>query len=85
MTFIFHVLLPYVCDPSLCWVKFCSDCFRQYFSFGRQNKWSLIALDRLSSYTIMSVWEFAWAASALVVLDEWSSYRGRGGRLNRFH
>ena len=25
--------------------------------------------------------EFAWAVSALVALDEWSSYRG--GRLNR--
>ena len=30
----------------------------------------------------MIAWEFAWADSVLVVLDEWSSYRG--GRLNRF-
>ena len=30
----------------------------------------------------MAVWEFAWADSTLVVLDEWLSYRG--GRLNRF-
>ena len=29
--FIFHVLLPYVCFPFLCWVKFCSGCFRQAF------------------------------------------------------
>ena len=39
-------------------------------------------LDRWSSYTVMVVWDFAWANSALVVLDEWLSYRG--GRLNRF-
>ena len=42
----------------------------------------MVALDRWSSYTVTIVWEFAWADSALVVLDEWSSYRG--GRLNRF-
>ena len=30
----------------------------------------------------MIVWEFAWADSALVVLDEWSIYRGC--RMNRF-
>ena len=42
----------------------------------------LVALDRLSSYTIMIAWEFAWADSAFVVLEEWSFYRS--GRLNRF-
>ena len=31
------------------------------------------------SYTVAIVWEFAWADSGLVVLEEWSSYRG--GRL----
>ena len=36
----------------------------------------------MSSYTVMIVWEFAWADSALVVLDEWSPYRG--DHLNRF-
>ena len=30
----------------------------------------------------MIVWELTWADSALVVLDEWSSYRV--GRLSRF-
>ena len=35
-----------------------------------------------SSYTVTIVWEFAWVDSALVVLDEWLSYRG--GYLNRF-
>ena len=30
----------------------------------------------------MIVWKFAWVDIALVVLDEWSPYRG--GRLNRF-
>ena len=33
-----YALLP-VCFPFLCWVKFCSDCFRQgFFSLGRQKK-----------------------------------------------
>ena len=45
--------------------------------------WSLVALDRWSSYTATIIWEFAWVDSALVVLDEWLFYRG--GRLNRFH
>ena len=39
-------------------------------------------LDRWSSYTVMIVWGFAWADSALVVLDKWSSYGV--GCLNRF-
>ena len=40
-------------------------------------------LDRCSSYTVMIVWEFAWADSALVILDKWSSYGS--GCLSRFH
>ena len=54
----------------------------RFFSFGRHKKWSLVALDRWSSYTVTIVWEFARADPVLAVLDEWSSYRG--GRLNRF-
>ena len=53
-----------------------------FFSFRRQKKWSLVALNRWSSYTVTIVRGFAGADSALVVLDEWSSYRG--GRLSRF-
>ena len=53
-----------------------------FFSFGRQKKWSLVALDRWSSYTVTILWEFAWGDSAQVALGEWSSYRG--GRLSRF-
>ena len=68
----------------LCCIKFFSGCFRQgFFSFGRQKKWSLVALNRWSSNTVTIVWEFAGADSALVVLDKWSSYRG--GCLNRFN
>ena len=64
-------------------VKFCGGCLRQvFFSFGRQEKWSLVALDRCSSDTVTIGWKFAWTDSALVVLDEWPSYRG--GRLNTF-
>ena len=54
----------------------------RFFSFGRQKKWSLVALDWWLSYTVTVAWEIAWVDSALVVLDEWSSYRG--GHLNRF-
>ena len=68
--------------PFLWWIKFCSGCFRQVFSFQEQKEWSLVALDRWSSYIVTIPWELAWEDSALVVLDEWSSYRG--GRLNRF-
>ena len=39
-------------------------------------------LNRWSSNTVMIVQEFALEDSALVVLDEWLSYRG--GRLNMF-
>ena len=65
------------CSHFLCWIKFCTGSFRQgFFSFGGQKKWSLVALDRWSSYTVTIVWELAWAVSALVVLDEGLSYRG---------
>ena len=68
--------------PYFRWIKFWSGCFRQvFFSSGGQKEWSLVALDRWSSYTVTTVWKFAWAYSALIDLDEWSSYRG--GRLNR--
>ena len=70
-TFILYILLIYVCFLFLCWVKFC---FRQaFFHLGDKKRWSLVALDRWSSYTVTTVWEFAWGGSALVVLDEWSS------------
>ena len=46
---------------------------RVFFRLGGQNKWSLVMLDICSSYTVTVVWKFAWANSALVVLDEWSS------------
>ena len=63
--------------------KVFSGCFRQaFFHLGDQKKCSLIAFNRWSSYTVTIVREFAGADSALVVLDEWSSYRG--GRLNKF-
>ena len=34
-------------------------------------------LDRWLSYTVMIVWEFAWADSALVILDEWLSFKSQ--------
>ena len=70
------------CLPFLHWMEFCSGCYRQgFFHFG-DKKWSLVALDRLLSYTVMIVWELAWVDSALVVLNNWSPYRG--GRISRF-
>ena len=71
------------CFPFLCWIKFCSGCFRQvFFHLGDKKKWLLVVLGRLLSYTVMFVWELAQADSALVILDEWLSYRG--GRFSRF-
>ena len=55
----------------------------RFFSFGRQRKWSLVALDRWSSGRVTIVREFAWVDPALVVMDEWPPYRG--DRLNRFN
>ena len=81
--FIICTLLPYVCLPFLCCVKFCSGCFRQFFFIWKTKKWSLVALDMLSSYAVTTEWKFARADSALVVLDKWSSYKG--DHLNRFY
>ena len=52
-----------------------------FFSFARQKKWLLVVLDRWLSYTVTIVWIFAWTDSALVVLEEWSSYRGTDSAL----
>ena len=66
-------MLPYV--SFLRWIKFCSGDFRQDFFIWRLNKWSLVKLDRWLSYRVTTIWDFAWVDSALVVLDELSSYR----------
>ena len=84
-------MLPCFCILFLCWVKFCSGCFPQFFfHFGdkkvvflHSNNWSLVTLGRWLSYTETTVWEFTWMDLPFAVLDEWSSYRG--GRLNRFY
>ena len=71
-------------SPFFYWIKFCSGCFRQFFFFfGGQKKWSLVMLDRRSSYTVTIVWELVWADSALVVLGKQLSYKG--GLISRFH
>ena len=58
-------------------------CFRQvFFHLGDKKKWSLVVLDRWSSYAVTIIWELAWADSALVALGKWLSYRD--GRINRF-
>ena len=54
----------------------------RFFFIWETKKWSLVASDRQPSYTVTVAWEFALVNSVLVVLDEWSSYRG--GCLNRF-
>ena len=53
-----------------------------FFHLGGKKKWSLTVFDWWLSYIVTIVWEFAWADSALVVLDECLFHRG--GRLNRF-
>ena len=75
-------LLPYVCFPFLCWVKFWNGCFREVFFFiWETKKWSLVTLDRWLSYTVTVVWGFALTDLSLV-LDKWLP--SRGGCLNRF-
>ena len=39
-----------------------------FFSYGGQKKCLLVTLDRRSTYTVIIVWELAWADSAMVVL-----------------
>ena len=83
-TFNFYVLLLYVCFPFFRWVKFCSGCFRQVFFIWDTKK---VVAGRVRQVVVLysndcNVWEFVWAESVLVVLDEWSSYKS--GRLNRF-
>ena len=79
-------IFPYICFPFRRIVKFCSDCFRQFFFFfffiWVSKKMVAGHVGRWSSYTVTIVWEFASVDSALDILDEWSSYRG--ARLNRF-
>ena len=65
--------------------KVFGGCFRQAF-FHLENKkkwWSLGPLERWLSYTVTIIWEFAWADSALFVLDKWLFYSD--GHLTRFH
>ena len=78
---IFYTLLSYVCFPFLCWIKLMVVLDR-FFFIWETKKWLLVVLDRWLSYTVTTAWKFPWADSALVILDDWSSYRG--GRLNRF-
>ena len=47
---------------------------------GDKKKWSLVALNRRSSYTVTIVREFTEVDSELVVLERWSH---KGGHLNR--
>ena len=47
-----------------------------------QKKWSLVALDSWLFYAVTIALELARVDSALVVLDEWLSYRG--GCISKF-
>ena len=62
------------CFPFLCQLKFCSGYFKQFF-FHLGDKKS----GRWSSVTIVQ--NLAWVDSALVVLDQWLSYRN--GRVSK--
>ena len=72
---LFLCLVALYLFPISSLVKFCGG-FSFFFI------WETKKSGRWSSYTVTIVWEFALADPVLVVLDEWSSYRG--GRLNRF-
>ena len=66
-TFVFYALLLVFFFAFLHWIKVCSCCFRQVFFFhlGGKKKY------RWSSCAVSIGWEFAWADSALVVLQRW--------------
>ena len=68
--------------PFLCWIKFCSGYFRHVFLILVQKKWLLVTFNRWSSYSVTDVWKLGSADPALVLLDEWLSYRG--GCISRF-
>ena len=60
------------------------DCFLLFFFFHLGEK--KVVAGRARQVVVLyskSVWEFAWADSAMAILDEWSSYRY--GHLNRFY
>ena len=83
-TFIIYALLPYVCFPFLCWVRFGSGCFIQFFFFIWWTKQVVAGRVRqVMSCTVTILREFALMDSALIVLDKWPSYRG--GRLYRYN
>ena len=60
--------------------KFCSGCSRQIFFHLGTEKWLVVVLGRRLPYTVMIVWRFAWADSALVLCLCF-----RGGHLNMFN
>ena len=67
----------FLCLFHISWLdKVFSGCFRQTFLIWEKKKWSLVALDRWSSYTVTILWKFAWRT------QDWLSYRG--GCLDRF-
>ena len=68
------------CLPFLPRITFFSGCFRQFFFLfgGQKNLWNLCSLVVLEVGCLYSndCIGLAWANSGLVILDEWSSYRG---------
>ena len=46
-----------------------------FFYKKKKKKWSLVTLDRWLSYVVRIIREFAWADTALVILDGWLSDR----------
>ena len=68
------------CFLFLRWITFCSDCRRQVFFYLVDKK-----SDRVRQVVVLyskDYMELVWVVSELVVLNEWSSYRG--GRFSRF-
>ena len=54
---------------------------RFFLHLGNKKIGRMVTLDKWSSYTVIILWEFAWADRVLVVLGDWLSHRG--GHLNR--
>ena len=67
--FIFYALLPCVCFPFLCWIKFCSGCIRLIF-FILETKKVVTVRNR----QVVVLYSNYFMGMGLLSIGEWSSY-----------
>ena len=67
--FIFYALLPCVCFPFLCWIKFCSGCIRLIF-FILETKKVVTVRNR----QVVVLYSNYFMGMGLLSIGEWLSY-----------